>query len=635
MIEAEAGGLGSEFVTGLQDGATYITITSSGAGGAPGSSERVATYHVTFPAAGTYQLYARVYVGPSTFDDDSFFYRNGIRSDVFPSDADDWVTINQLAGASGYTEVEQLVLDTGAAGSEVWKWINCSTFSGAEAPTDFIVPDEALAQVFQLGGREDGLLIDKFAFGRQGVYFTVSDLDEGTPGTTELPPGPEIRKGPPMATGKSKWLGCVWSNSQIANFENYFNQVTPENAGKWGSVEGTRDQMNWSGLDSAYNLARENGFTYRHHVLMWGGQQPDWISSLPSAEQLEEIREWFVAVASRYPEIDYLEVVNEPLHDPPDDAEDGGYIDALGGSGVTGWDWIITAFEMAREIFPPTVKLMINEYGIVNDTAATTRYLEIINLLKERDLIDAIGVQAHAFSTTGSMATVRSNLDRLGATGLSVMATEMDIDGPTDGTQLADYQRIFPTFWEHPSIVGITLWGYRPGLWRNDEGAYLALADNTERPALAWLQNYVASIEPLTFARYLAVRGLDPALHPFSSDLDGDGIIAGLEYLLGTSPVEAEGIQPVKTVTQTGGQTIEGGIHIDIAGGLNEGYIVIERSTDLTLWTVAGTYNFATREATGDTVLDAAGTSVWIENTEDIDGAPVYFRATFSLAPTP
>ena len=36
----------------------------------------------------------------------------------------------------------------------------------------------------------------------------------------------------------------------------YFDQLTPENAGKWGSVEGTRDVMNWTDLDTAYQTSQ-------------------------------------------------------------------------------------------------------------------------------------------------------------------------------------------------------------------------------------------------------------------------------------------------------------------------------------------------------------------------------------------
>ena len=114
--------------------------------------------------------------------------------------------------------------------------------------------------------------------------------------------------------------------------------MTPENGGKWGSVEGTRDVMNWTQADAAYALAKANGFPFKWHTLVWGNQQPNWIDDLPPAEQLEEIREWYAAIAARYPDIDQIEVVNEPLHDPPCTRANGGggYIDALGGRGTAG-----------------------------------------------------------------------------------------------------------------------------------------------------------------------------------------------------------------------------------------------------------------------------------------------------------
>src|SRR5439155_21346529 len=274
----------------------------------------------------------------------------------------------------------------------------------------------------------------------------------------------------------------------------YFNQVTPENAGKWGSVEATRDVMNWAQLDLAYNLAKSNGFPFRLHTLIWGAQQPAWIASLPVAEQREEIEEWFALVAARYPDIDFIDVVNEPLHDPPDDPEDGGYIQALGGTGATGWDWVLEAFRLARRYFP-NARLGINEYSVTSNTAEMTRYIEIVELLKQENLIDSVGVQGHAFETRPNipMSTHVANLNRLAATGLPIYITELDVDGPDDDIQLADYQRVFPVFLGHPAVRGVTLWGYRPGHWRTAQGAYIALDNGAERPALVWLKEYVGA----------------------------------------------------------------------------------------------------------------------------------------------
>ena len=306
------------------------------------------------------------------------------------------------------------------------------------------------------------------------------------------PGGTNVYNGPALATGKSKFLGNIYSSTQSSNFISYWNQVIPENAGKWASVEGTKDVMNWTELDAAYNLAINNKLPFNFHVLVWGQQQPSWMTdgSLNATQQLAQITEWFKAVAARYPKIDILQVVNEPLpgHNPAQ------YKAALGGDGSTGWDWVVNAFQLARDNFPKTTKLMMNEFGILGSISGTNSYLKIIKILKSKKLIDCIGVQGHAFTTKSASASdIRTTIDSLWATGLPVYVTEMDVDGTDDNVQLAEYKRIFPTIWEHKGIYGITFWGWRRGLWRDSNGAYLINTDGSERPSMTWLKSYVQS----------------------------------------------------------------------------------------------------------------------------------------------
>jgi endo-1,4-beta-xylanase len=480
---------------------SYITLTGvTIGGGSPPTADRVATLDVTFPAPGTYDLYMRMWVGPAGggAEDDSFFYGNGFGVKA-PGNADEWITANQLGGARGYANPTDKVVGGGLAGNQVWKWLKLSAYAMDEPGRTFDVTAGNLKQSIQLAGREDGFRIDKIAFARAGLFFTVAELDNGLPGSTVPPPPPFDPPGPPIATGQAKFLGSAYSPAQARSFEKYWNQVTPENAGKWGSVEGSKDAYNWTELDTAYNLAKNNGFPFHFHVLVWGNQQPNWIAALPPEEQLAQIEEWFTLVAQRYPDIDFLEVFNEPLHDLPDDPADGGYYGALGGAGVTGWDGVIKAFEMARRIFPAKTRLMLNDFSITNTDSSTTTYLQIINLLKERGLIDIIGVQGHAFSTTPNIPnqTHINNLNRLAATGLPIQVTELDIDGLDDDEQLVQYQRIFPLFWEHPAVEGITLWGFRPGHWRSAQGAYIVLDNGAERASMVWLQNYVQDKVPV------------------------------------------------------------------------------------------------------------------------------------------
>lgn len=298
----------------------------------------------------------------------------------------------------------------------------------------------------------------------------------------------------PLAKGQAKFLGSIHSPSQIEGFERYWNKLTPENAGKWGEVEAVRGVMDWRALDAAHAFAKKHGFPLQMHVMVWGNQQPEWLKHLPPDEQRMAIERWFAAVAARYPDLEFVEVVNEPLNDPPNKDDEGGgnYVEALGGAGATGWDWIVTSYRMARRHFPHA-RLLINDYNIVNKPENARRYREIIDLLHGQQLLDGVGVQAHAFSTGPDVPveTIKANLDLLAGAGLPLYVTEMDIDGPTDDAQLASYRRVFPLFWEHPAVKGVTLWGFRPGLWRQKEGAYLIRADGSERPALTWLRDYM------------------------------------------------------------------------------------------------------------------------------------------------
>jgi len=276
-------------------------------------------------------------------------------------------------------------------------------------------------------------------------------------------------------------LGNILGAQQDPSFTAYWNQVTPENAGKWGAVEAQRDTMSWTVLDSIFSYARTHGLPVKQHTLVWGQQQPRWLDDLSSDEQRAEVAEWITAFAERYPDVALVDVVNEPLHAPPS------YKAALGGDGETGWDWVIWSFEQAREALPEA-KLLINDYNILCCEENLKRYAELIRLLHERGLIDGIGVQAHGLEPVDP-AVIQTNLDALAALGLPIYVSELDLDTYDDARQLELYRGIFPVLWEHEAVAGVTLWGYRAGAtWK--ESAYLIDWFGEERPAMTWLKKY-------------------------------------------------------------------------------------------------------------------------------------------------
>jgi endo-1,4-beta-xylanase len=314
-----------------------------------------------------------------------------------------------------------------------------------------------------------------------------------------LSPIPSLAQ--PLAPDNERFIGNIIGNGYAirSDFSNYWNQVTAENAGKWASVEDSQDVYNWTELDNIYNYAIADSFPYKHHALVWGNQCPSWITSLDSASQRAEVEEWIDSVGTRYPDIDFVDVVNEPFNAPPP------YLQALGGNGTTGWDWVITAFQWARQYCAPKAKLLLNEYNVLHSDSITDNYLALIDTLKVRGLIDGIGIQGHYFefkSYQGAtpvyaypISKLQYNLDRLAATSLPIYISEFDINEADDDIQLENYQTYFPLFWEHPAVKGITLWGYVEGeIWK--QNAYLIDWRGAERPALPWLRTYLVSPFP-------------------------------------------------------------------------------------------------------------------------------------------
>ena len=168
-----------------------------------------------------------------------------------------------------------------------------------------------------------------------------------------------------LSTNPDKFLGNIttgWNSDMDTDgfiFADYWNQVTPENATKWESVEGNRHgTYNWGGADKAYKYAKEHGFPFKFHTLVWGSQYPSWMNNLSTEKQYEAIVQWMDEAKKHYPNLQMIDVVNEAVsgHAPAP------YKEALGGDGKTGYDWIIKAFEMAHERWPDAI-LIYNDYN--------------------------------------------------------------------------------------------------------------------------------------------------------------------------------------------------------------------------------------------------------------------------------
>ncbi len=299
-----------------------------------------------------------------------------------------------------------------------------------------------------------------------------------------------VPAGAQPANGANKFLGNITQRGQVrSDYLKYWNQITPENESKWGSVEGSRDRMNWGGVDRVADFAKQNNIPWKFHTLIWGSQYPGWITGLSQSEQLAEIEEWMDAAAERYPDVDMIDVINEAYesnggrHAPPP------FKNALGGTGSTGFDWFVNAFKMARERWPKAI-LIYNDYNTIEWNNEVNWQVKMAQAMKDANApMDAIGVQAHDAWRVATRS-VKSNLDKIAAVGYPIVVSEYDIGQNDDNAQKRVMEEQFTMFWNHPKILGVTYWGYVVGqTWRNGTG--LMQSSGAERPALTWLVDFV------------------------------------------------------------------------------------------------------------------------------------------------
>jgi endo-1,4-beta-xylanase len=296
-----------------------------------------------------------------------------------------------------------------------------------------------------------------------------------------------------VPAGATKFLGNILTGNPGESaadydlFKSYWNHVAPENAGKHGQVEGTRDVYDWSRMDKIYDFATTNniGVTYHTFIFNYGINLPTWLEPLSDADTRAEMEEFIRDYFERYPATENAMVVNEAFQNTPPEW----FRTALGNGNSDNVQWIRWMFQKARQYAPAGCKLYINEAGVLKSQSRTEGLRDLCNTLKLDGNIDGIGLQEHELEST-SAANVSARLNIVATTGLDLYISEYDVNKGVDTDQLNIMSAQFPVFWEHPQVKGVTLWGYRQGkTWKPN--THLIRTDGTERPALVWLRNYL------------------------------------------------------------------------------------------------------------------------------------------------
>ena len=180
-------------------------------------------------------------------------------------------------------------------------------------------------------------------------------------------------------------------------------------------------------------------------------------------------------------------------------------IGALGGDNGGNYQFVTTAFKMARERWPKAI-LIYNDYNTVQWNK--DEGIILINTIKKNGApVDAYGLQAHDMMSQGGGAggtggggsclninTLKSVVSEIwNKTQTPMFISEYDIGTDNDNIQKQCYSEQISYFMENEHVAGITLWGYVYGAtWINNGNSGIIKDNGGDRPAMTWLKDYLS-----------------------------------------------------------------------------------------------------------------------------------------------
>lgn len=238
------------------------------------------------------------------------------------------------------------------------------------------------------------------------------------------------------AAGKGIFVGAALNCGSLQNASdpNYvlvgnaqYNLATAENSCKFTATEPSRGSFNFSCCSTvAKDMISTAQGVFRGHNFVWGTYNPTWLTNgnFDNTTLVSIMQNHIANVAGNYVGQFYSwDVVNEAVSDS--------------GSSILKpmdpWypavpDYIDIAFAAARAT-DAKVKLFYNDYGAEDMGTKSDKVYTLVSGMKQRGVpIDGVGLQMH-ISVDGfpDPRAVAANIARLGALGLEVHITEMDV----------------------------------------------------------------------------------------------------------------------------------------------------------------------------------------------------------------
>jgi len=259
----------------------------------------------------------------------------------------------------------------------------------------------------------------------------------------------------------------------------YFWYGVPENQFKWPEYEPKKGKIRRDEFKQYLDYVDAYKWGFRAHALMWGIQGYGYDKHFSMKGSCKEMGQKLKArierdVGEYKGRIKEYDVWNEVFHEP--------FV-----FNKCGWDLLDSAHVWAHRA-DPEARLFVNEYQVVS-AGETDRLYDIVKGMLDRGVpVHGIGVQCHFGDRNINPAFIRARLDRLAELGLPIKVTELDFGDWQKGMYFGEdeqarrYEVVLRSFFSHPAIEGILLWGFWDNRHWVQNGGIIA-SDGREKPA--------------------------------------------------------------------------------------------------------------------------------------------------------
>ncbi len=244
-----------------------------------------------------------------------------------------------------------------------------------------------------------------------------------------------------MELAKKHFNSCTMTNLMKSCY--ILNQAGSQESIKNGDGS---PALSFDSIDPTLEWCRDNGMKMRGHTLVWHAQAPGWffregytddgayVDKDTMLFRMESyIKQLLTHCQEEYPGVIYCwDVVNEAV-DPDFGDKNSAFMCRMQNDGeenpwymTIGEDYVEMAFTYARQYAADDVKLFYNDFNAYQTNKCNAIY-NLCSMLKEKGLIDGIGMQGYWGITYPSTSAISTAIKKYATLDLEIQITELSI----------------------------------------------------------------------------------------------------------------------------------------------------------------------------------------------------------------